>query len=442
MMIERGPATGGEGLTDEQIVERLQALWDHAHNGLTARDPWVERAMATLRLGVYARWDRSCDARKDLAANQPRAGHAMRDYYREAASPSAAPSLADVLDRVAKRTRNAVRQVGDCVAVVKKDVDELCDVAESLATCAELAATELRAEGDDPERDAADFANPAWWRGNEAGAYGVVVALTRVLDQGHVGAFGGVEELQKLAQRISLLRAAEADTARLDWLERTAKAQGEVRIGYTEAWSESGDYGDVLSEGPEEFWLSDETNGNADPTLREAIDAARKEAGNADYDGQCTGCSPRAKPGAPHASYCPKFREAAPPSAAPTLVEAWDAASERCATAAHGDRLAVSHHSDGTPLCQECDARLLVAQYDLSNRLAGRETAPPSAAPSLADLVDLLIEKASDADYVAALGVLDSGYSLRREHAAALDAVNDAREAVLSDAARKEAGNE
>jgi hypothetical protein len=90
------------------------------------------------------------------------------------------------------------------------------------------------------------------------------------------------DTLMELARRAAAaLRAAEADTARLDWLERTAKAQGEVRIGYTEAWSESGDYGSVLSEGPEEFWVSDETNGNADPTLRAAIDAARKEAGNA-----------------------------------------------------------------------------------------------------------------------------------------------------------------
>jgi hypothetical protein len=317
------------------------------------------------------------------------------------------------------------------------------------------------------------------------------------------------------------LRAAEADTSRLDWLERS-RCSPEWDGACVPPWS-------VMDRA-----VMDALRGEG-ATLREAIDAAIEEAEDEDeeddercptsgkYDcGMCSGeyCAqhasqpcdcdvidrhtpaPKAAPTSSEACACicnyvcrmhaaqpirerqygaaPSLKEASQQfvkkmlhltrgplattedigevalllreAIAAAALRAADAdwyelspappSSERCATAAHGDRLAVSHHSDGTPLCQECDARLLVAQYDLSNRLAGRETAPPSAAPSLADLVDLLIEKASDADYVAALGVLDSGYSLRREHAAALDAVNDAREAVLSDAARKEAGNE
>jgi hypothetical protein len=97
---------------------------------------------------------------------------------------------------------------------------------------------------------------------------------SRYCDEAFVNAKHALERMD------AALRAAEQDAARLDWLERIVKANGEVRIGYTEAWRESGDYGSVLSEGPEEFWIGDETCGNADPTLRAAIDAAQREEGN------------------------------------------------------------------------------------------------------------------------------------------------------------------
>lgn len=47
------------------------------------------------------------------------------------------------------------------------------------------------------------------------------------------------------------------DKLLLDQLEEILKTEERIDLGYTEAWVESGEYGAVLSQGPEEFWVSD-----------------------------------------------------------------------------------------------------------------------------------------------------------------------------------------
>jgi hypothetical protein len=64
----------------------------------------------------------------------------------------------------------------------------------------------VRVLPDDPGWDATDAAHPAWWRGNEAGSYGAVAAVNRVLDslgQGkpYTGHFSGAE-LELLKDRL------------------------------------------------------------------------------------------------------------------------------------------------------------------------------------------------------------------------------------------------
>jgi hypothetical protein len=60
-------------------------------------------------------------------------------------------------------------------------------------------------EKDNPAFDGTDGAHPAWWRGQDAGAKGVIKALTQVLDKGHVGKFGS-PELEALATRVAGFR--------------------------------------------------------------------------------------------------------------------------------------------------------------------------------------------------------------------------------------------
>lgn len=56
---------------------------------------------------------------------------------------------------------------------------------------------------DDPEWDATDFAHPAWWRGNDAGADAVVRRLEKVLDGKDEGAgvLGG-RKLEAIRRRL------------------------------------------------------------------------------------------------------------------------------------------------------------------------------------------------------------------------------------------------
>jgi len=79
-----------------------------------------------------------------------------------------------------------------------------------------------------------------------------------------------LDEVQRL--RASLVEATR-DSKRVNWLESQAVESNRVEIGFTEAWTESGEYGTVLSSGPREFYLSD-NEGDCGPTLRKAIDAA------------------------------------------------------------------------------------------------------------------------------------------------------------------------
>lgn len=67
------------------------------------------------------------------------------------------------------------------------------------------------AVSDSPQWDATDFAHPAWWRGHDHGAEGVVRALNGVMDgpADTVHHFGSVE-LGKLAARIQALRSVAA----------------------------------------------------------------------------------------------------------------------------------------------------------------------------------------------------------------------------------------
>jgi hypothetical protein len=78
-----------------------------------------------------------------------------------------------------------------------------------------------------------------------------------------------------LALRIAdLLAEAIRDSERLNFLESRAQEDGRVEIGFTDAWTEPGDYGSILSSGPLEYWLRDDGS-ESGPTLREAIDSAR-----------------------------------------------------------------------------------------------------------------------------------------------------------------------
>lgn len=72
---------------------------------------------------------------------------------------------------------------------------------------------------------------------------------------------------------LSRVRVAEQDTKRLDFLESRTQERERIDINYTDAWTESGDYGSVLSSGPAEFWLTDDGT-ESGPTLRKAIDRA------------------------------------------------------------------------------------------------------------------------------------------------------------------------
>lgn len=100
------------------------------------------------------------------------------------------------------------------------------------------------------------------------------------------------EQAKRFARWADALREARKDTARMDWMEARCVEEETMDLHFTEAWSETGDYGTVLSSGPREFWLHDEENG---PTLRAAIDAAamgpagREEREEAEIRDKATG---------------------------------------------------------------------------------------------------------------------------------------------------------
>jgi hypothetical protein len=81
--------------------------------------------------------------------------------------------------------------------------------------CGFLAALRTRIrETDDPEMDGTDFAHPAWRRGQEHGAWGVIRAVTETLDHGKGPGTYGYADLEALTQRIDRLRAALAEAQR------------------------------------------------------------------------------------------------------------------------------------------------------------------------------------------------------------------------------------
>jgi len=61
------------------------------------------------------------------------------------------------------------------------------------------------------------------------------------------------------------------DKLLLDGLEECLKTEERIDLGYTDAWVESGEYGATLSQGPEEFWVSEQGKVICQ-NLREAID--------------------------------------------------------------------------------------------------------------------------------------------------------------------------
>ncbi len=63
------------------------------------------------------------------------------------------------------------------------------------------------------------------------------------------------------------------DSQRLDALETLLKGEETISLHYTDAWSEVGEFGAVLSQGPEEFWIGYHHMKLINRTLREAIDA-------------------------------------------------------------------------------------------------------------------------------------------------------------------------
>lgn len=68
---------------------------------------------------------------------------------------------------------------------------------------------ELFIAADDPELDATEGAHPAWWRGHDAGAAGVVKALAALLDHPEIaGADFTSPELTELGRRIIGMRNA------------------------------------------------------------------------------------------------------------------------------------------------------------------------------------------------------------------------------------------
>lgn len=56
-----------------------------------------------------------------------------------------------------------------------------------------------------PEADATDGAHPAWWRGDDHGVRSAVIALQKVLAEGHSGTFA-MPELEALAVRLDAMR--------------------------------------------------------------------------------------------------------------------------------------------------------------------------------------------------------------------------------------------
>ncbi len=77
-----------------------------------------------------------------------------------------------------------------------------------------------------------------------------------------------------VARLTAALDRVRDDAARLDWLEREVERLEEVRLEFTEAGSEAGECGSVLSSWPRGFWINDGDE-QAHSTLREAVDAAR-----------------------------------------------------------------------------------------------------------------------------------------------------------------------
>ena len=86
-------------------------------------------------------------------------------------------------------------------------------------------------------------------------------------------------DLRALCAHLTALQAENArlreDAARLDWLERIARQDDSVMLGWSRADSDYNEFSGESYNWPASFWAITEENAREHATLREAIDAAR-----------------------------------------------------------------------------------------------------------------------------------------------------------------------
>lgn len=100
-----------------------------------------------------------------------------------------------------------------------------------------------------------------------------------------LGAFIGIRRKAELAKALAALpsapreREVTPDTKRLDWLEREAREQGLVALGWEREDSDWDEYSGKTIKWPETFYVNDEAqDGQPFIALRGAIDAAMSRA--------------------------------------------------------------------------------------------------------------------------------------------------------------------
>lgn len=105
----------------------------------------------------------------------------------------------DVVERAGCEVR-----LTDAVTLLGQARELVADVHEGVP----LSPTR-RGVGDDTMWDGTDFAHPAWWRGHDDGAAGVIREVEKILDEDPraAGVYGS-ERLQRIRERIHALRAA------------------------------------------------------------------------------------------------------------------------------------------------------------------------------------------------------------------------------------------